>query len=84
MSKIKVSVIIVHYKVKERLFECLLSIYKYSKNVSFEIIIVDNDEQKSIQNELIKKFPKVKYVPSPKNVGYGAGNNWMIWSGRIF
>jgi len=80
MSKIKVSVIIVHYKVKERLFECLLSIYKYSKNVSFEIIIVDNDEQKSIQNELIKKFPKVKYVPSPKNVGYGAGNNLGVKS----
>lgn len=75
MSKIKISVIIVHYKVKERLFECLSSIYQHSKNVSFEIIVVDNDEVKNIQKDLFNKFPKVKYIPSPKNVGYGAGNN---------
>ena len=72
---IKVSIIIVHYKVKDRLFACLESIYNFKPKIEFEIIVVDNDEKKIIKKELLKKFPKVKYVESDRNVGYGSGNN---------
>src|SRR3990172_12816132 len=70
----KVSIIVVNYKVKEELFKCIKSILDSKSKVSYEIIVVDNDEKKNILNDLKKKFPKVIYLPN-KNKGYGQGNN---------
>ena len=75
MQKIVVSIIIVHYKDKRRLFDCILSIEKNKPKVSYEIIVVDNDEVSTIQKELRAKFNRVQYVRSLRNIGYGAGNN---------
>lgn len=72
---VNISLIIVHYKVKDKLFECLRSIYGLNTKISFEIIVVDNDEEKKIDKELNKKFPKVKCIKSDGNIGFGAGNN---------
>lgn len=71
---VKVSIIIVNYRVKRRLFECLSSIYKNTKIKNFEIIVVDNDEEKNIEKALNIKFPDVVYVPN-KNRGFSQGNN---------
>ncbi len=75
MKKIDVSIIVVHYMVKKEIFECLESIYRLERNLSFEIIVVDNDETRSVENELRKRFSKVIYIKSQKNLGYGGGNN---------
>ncbi len=71
----QISIIIVHYKVKKLVFDCVWSILKVKSNVKYEIIVVDNDEKKEIYPELIKKFPLVVYIKSPGNIGYGAGMN---------
>lgn len=69
-----VSIIIVNYHVRDRLFVCIKSILTSKPKVKFEIIVVDNDEEKTIKNELNKKFPQVIYVPN-ENKGFGEGNN---------
>lgn len=74
-TKPLVSIIIVHYRVKEALFSCLRSIKKYEDGVSYEVIVVDNDEVPTIGLMLKKRFPWAKYVSTQKNIGYGAGNN---------
>ncbi len=71
----KVSIIIVHYHVKQRLFDCLQSIISTTENILYEIIVVDNDEKKTIEKELKEKFPLVSYIASEQNGGFGAGNN---------
>src|ERR1035437_2164849 len=75
MKRIKVSIIIVNYKVKQELFACISSIYSSKPTTSFEIIVIDNDEKNVIEKELLKLFPHVKYIKSPSNLGYGRGNN---------
>ena len=75
MKNIKVSIIIVNYKVKKELFACINSIYNSKPKTSFEIIVVDNDEVKTIEKELLSKFKNVKYIKTDKNLGYGGGNN---------
>jgi len=70
-----VSLIIVHYKAKKDLFDCLRSIRESGPSISYEIIVVDNDEVKIIGNELKSKFPQVKYVEASGNLGYGGGCN---------
>lgn len=69
-----VSVIIVQYRVKDILFDCIRSIIEKSKNISYEIIVVDNDEIKNLKKDLHKKFPNVLYIPND-NKGFGQGNN---------
>lgn len=69
-----VSIIIVNYHVRKELFACIESVTNSKPKAAYEIIIVDNDEEKSIQKELQKKFPKVIYVPN-ENKGFGQGNN---------
>lgn len=70
-----VSIIIVHYKVKKELFDCIQSIVNVRARTPFEIIVVDNDETKTIKQGVKKRFPFAKYVESFGNVGFGAGNN---------
>lgn len=71
---VKISIIIVHYKVKDELLDCLNSIYKSSIDLPFEVIVVDNDEVKTIKTILKKKFSDVLYIPN-NNKGFGQGNN---------
>ncbi len=75
MPGVKLSLIIVHFKAKTELFNCLASIAKAKPKVAYEIVVVDNDEEKVISEELRQKFPQVKYLKSPGNIGFGAGNN---------
>ena len=72
---INVSIIIVNYRVKKEILKCVDSIYKSNPSLRFEIIVVDNDEEETIGGLLKKRFPKVKYIKSSSNIGYGAGCN---------
>lgn len=73
-NKVKISVIIVHYKNESDLISCLNSLYSINIKVPFEVIIVDNSENQKIKSSLTK-FRHLKYIYSKKNVGYGAGIN---------
>ena len=73
--KSQVSIIIVHYHNSQVLFDCLNSINQNKSGISFEMIVVDNDETKTIKSELKRKFPSVIYLAAPGNLGYGAGIN---------
>ncbi len=76
MAKIPlISIIIVHYKVFDELVACINSIIALKPKVKYEIIVVDNDEEKTIQTKLKERFPFVIYIWVKKNVGFGAGNN---------
>lgn len=79
---IDVSIVSVSYKVKDKLFKCISSIYDSKPKVNFEIIVVDNNEKDSLQKELKRKFPKVIYVKSERNLGFGAGNNLGVKHAR--
>lgn len=74
MSKVKVSIIIVNYKVEKQLMKCLASIKSRVLDVSYEVIVVENDPNTDL-TEKIRKYEFAKYIRSSNNVGFGAGNN---------
>lgn len=74
-KEVDISIIIVNYKVRKELLSCITSIYKTGKSLDFEIIVVDNDEVKTLKDPLHKKFSKAIYIPSKENVGWGHGIN---------
>lgn len=75
-KNIQVSIIIVNYKVEDELIACISSILKSKPKVSFEIIVVDNNEEEgNFRAKLEEKFNQVRYIKSQRNLGYSGGNN---------
>lgn len=71
-----VSIIIINYKTPNLVIDCVESIYEKTKNINFEIIVVDNssdDDSSFIINN--KLYNKIKYVQANKNLGFGKANN---------
>ncbi len=71
----QVSIILVHYHTPELLLNCIDSIYNETHQSSFEIIVVNNGSQPNFSNELLSKFPDLKWVESGYNAGFSRANN---------
>lgn len=73
-----VSVIIVSYNTKKLTKDCLLSIYEKTKDLDFEIFVVDNNSSDGSVEMLEQDFPKIKLIINKENRGFGAANNIAI------
>ena len=78
MKKVELTVIFVNYKSLGLLKDSIASIVKSKPKVSFEIIVVDNENNKNNGQEIKKLFKALVYIQSPKNVGYGGGINIAV------
>ena len=78
-----ISIILVNYNTREVTKQCLDSIFKWTKDVSFEVIVVDNDSHDG-SKEMLASYPNIKYVQSGGNLGFGKANNlgYKFSSGR--
>lgn len=72
---IDLSIIIVNYNVKEFLKNLLASIKKASKNLSTEIIVVDNASDDGSVEMIKDKFPEIILIENKINIGFGKANN---------
>ncbi len=69
------SIVIVNYNAGDHLLKCLQSIEDVKDEAKITIWLVDNASHDDSIAKAQKKFPKINYILSPKNVGFGAGNN---------
>jgi GT2 family glycosyltransferase len=70
-----ISIILVNYNGADVLIDCLNSLEKFIPQDNCEIIVVDNNSQDNSVDILNDKFPHIKLIKLPKNVGFGSGNN---------
>lgn len=75
MDSLYLSIVIVNYNGKHYLKDCIDSIEKYCANLSFEIIIVDNNSSDGSQEFIRKKYPKIILFAKSENLGFGKANN---------
>ena len=77
MSEIDLSIVIVNYKTQVLTDICVGSIFKHTKNLNSEIIIVDNDSRDDSEKVLREKFPSLIWINMSENAGtsraYNAG-----------
>lgn len=69
------SIVILNYKSNNMVKECLAGIKSIGVDLKYEIIVVDNASGDGVEKILQKNFPEVKFIASPENVGFAAGNN---------
>ena len=71
----ELSIVIVNYKVKDILDECLCSIFENLKGINFEIILVDNDSCDGSIQMLTEKYAEVLVLQNNINVGFASASN---------
>lgn len=70
-----VSVIIVNYNTFKIICECIESVIKYTKNVDYEIVLVDNASTKDNADDFLLKFPMITLIKSEITGEFAKGNN---------
>ena len=72
-----ISVIILNFNTKAILLDCLESIKKYTKDIAYEIIVVDNASTDG-SLDVLKKMKDIILIESKENTGFARGNNLGI------
>lgn len=74
MSNIQVSIIIVNFNSVKMLDDCINSIKAFTRDVAYEIVVVDNDSSEPT-DWIQKKHTDVKFIFNKTNKGFAAANN---------
>ncbi len=72
------SIIIVNYNASNLLRSCIESIYKETKNLSFDIWVVDNNSFDNSVKVIKSCFPDVNLIENARNIGFAKANNMAI------
>ena len=68
------SIIIVNYKTRQLLINCLNSIFEFD-TTAFEIIVVDNNSNDGTESLLEEKYPSIIFLQMGYNAGFARANN---------
>lgn len=71
----QLSVIIVNFNVKYFLEHCLLSVRRACRNISAEIIVIDNNSHDGSVEMIRHRFPEITLIANTDNPGFAKANN---------
>jgi hypothetical protein len=70
-----VTAVVVSWNTREHLVRCLDALEAAGTGVAIETIVVDNGSTDGSQAMVAAKFPRVRIIQSPDNVGFGRAVN---------
>ena len=74
-NKVDISIIIVNYNLTDSIRNLLQSVQKYTEDVRYEVIVVDNNSPDRSIEKLNSEFPNFSFLFLNTNYGFGHGNN---------
>jgi len=74
-NSVELSIIIVNWNSASYLRACLLSIFRETRDVLYEVIVVDNASQDGCEALIREEFPQVRFIQSDSNLGFARANN---------
>jgi GT2 family glycosyltransferase len=78
IAKTDVSIIIVSWNVSRLLADCLRSISTQNREISREVIVVDNHSTDDTLSVLKTEFGWVQLIANDRNLGFGPANNLAL------
>lgn len=72
------SIIILNYKTKGLVKQCIRNVKVATANLDYEIIVVDNGSGDGCEQMMKENFSDIKFIQTGKNLGFAAGNNTGI------
>ncbi len=80
--RIDVSIIIISYNTKSLTTKCIESIFKYTNDINYEVIVVDNASSDGTCTQIRELYPTVVLIESKENLGFGKANNLGMQTAR--
>jgi GT2 family glycosyltransferase len=77
-AELDITLVIVSFNTHEILLRCLASIKKYTQEISYEVILVDNASEDGTVEAVVELFPEIKVISNKDNLGFSAANNQGI------
>ena len=75
IKNVELSIIILNYKQRGLIKNCVKALLESEANFPYEIIVVDNDSRDGIEDLMKDRFPQVRFIQTGSNLGMGGGNN---------
>ena len=63
------------YNTRDYTLGCLRSVYEQTRDLDFEVIVVDNASHDGSAEAIAAQFPQVRLFPLDENLGFGRANN---------
>ncbi len=75
---VTLSIVFVNWNSTSYLRESIASVYQWTKDVAFEVIVVDNASPVRDVDVLKDEFPDILLLNSSKNLGFAGANNYGV------
>jgi len=72
------SVVILNWNTAALLEQSLDTLVGTQSAREYEIVVVDNNSTDNSREMVVEKFPSVRLIANPTNLGFGAGNNVAV------
>ena len=72
------SIIVVNWNTRDLLAACLSAVKSTVKQISYEVIVIDNHSNDGSQDMVRGQFPTVKLIANTDNAGFAKANNQGI------
>lgn len=81
-SDADLSVLIVTHRHPDMVRDCLASLYRETRDVDFEVLLLDSASGDGTAEMVAAEFPQVRLFPREDNVGFALGNNLLAREAR--
>jgi GT2 family glycosyltransferase len=72
---LQLSIIIVNYKSPGLILDALATVYRETRNISFEVLVVDNASGDDSRDIIQSVYPDVRWIDMGYNAGFARANN---------
>lgn len=73
-----ITIIILSYNTKALLLNCLTSVFETIQELSFEVVVVDNNSWDGSPQAVHKAFPDARVIENSDNLGFAKANNIVL------
>jgi GT2 family glycosyltransferase len=69
------SIVVVNWHSRDYLHKCIASILTHTRDIAYEIIVIDSASFDGCDRMLREEYPQVRFLQSATNVGFAKANN---------
>jgi len=74
-TNVDISILVISYNTQEMTLACLRSVHEQIRDLSFEIIVIDNNSSDDSVRIITSEFPDLNLIVCKENLGFARANN---------